>query len=42
LGKNAIDGIDTSLMNDKIVTLLAVDAIVLATAFILFPFIWRS
>lgn len=42
LSKNAIDGIDTALMNEKLFTLLSVDAIVIATAYLLFPFIWRS
>jgi len=42
LTKNAIDGIDISLMNDKLFTLISVDAIVITTAFILFPFIWRN
>jgi heme exporter protein B len=42
LSKNAIDGIDVALMNDKLLTLLAVDAIVVATAYLLFPFIWRN
>lgn len=42
LSKNAIDGIETSLMIPKLLTLLSVDAIVITTAFLLFPFIWRS
>lgn len=42
LSKNAIDGIDTALMNEKLFTLISVDAIVIATAYLLFPFIWRS
>lgn len=42
LSKNAIDGIDVALMNEKLLTLLAVDAIVIATAYLLFPFIWRN
>ncbi|MBK6265920.1 heme exporter protein CcmB [Marivirga sp. S37H4] len=42
LSKNAIDGIDASLMNEKLFTLLSVDAVVIATAYLLFPFIWRS
>ncbi len=42
LSKNAIDGIDVALMNEKLFTLLSVDAIVIATAYLLFPFIWRS
>jgi heme exporter protein B len=42
LSKNAIDGINISLMNDKLFTLISVDAIVITTAYILFPFIWRN
>ncbi|MFQ3212860.1 MAG: heme exporter protein B [Marivirga sp.] len=42
VSKNAIDGIDTSLMNPKLLTLLSIDTIVIATAFLLFPFIWRN
>ncbi len=42
LSKNAIDGIDVALMNDKLLTLLSVDAVVIATAYLLFPFIWRN
>ncbi len=42
LSKNAIDGIDPSLMNVKLLTLLSIDAIVISTAYILFPFIWRN
>ncbi|WMN07759.1 heme exporter protein CcmB [Marivirga arenosa] len=42
LTKNAIDGINIGIMSDKLFTLISVDAIVLATAYILFPFIWRN
>lgn len=42
VSKNAIDGIDVSLMNSKLLTLFSVDIIVIVTAFLLFPFIWRS
>ena len=42
VSKNAIDGLDTSIMMPKLLTLCAVDAIVVTTAFLLFPFIWRN
>lgn len=42
ISKNAIDGIDASLMNPKLLTLLSIDTIVVTTAFLLFPFIWRN
>ncbi|AFL83374.1 ABC-type transport system involved in cytochrome c biogenesis, permease component [Belliella baltica DSM 15883] len=42
VSKNAIDGLDWSVSVDKIVTLLAINAIISATAYILFPYLWRS
>lgn len=42
LSINSIDGISQSLMIDKLFTLISVDAIVIATAYLLFPFIWRN
>lgn len=42
VSKNAIDGLDWSVSMDKIVTLLAINAIVAVTAYILFPYLWRS
>lgn len=42
VSKNAIDGLDWSVSVDKIVTLLAINAIVAVTAYILFPYLWRS
>ena len=42
VSKNAIDGLDFSIMAPKLLTLLCVDAIVITTAFLLFPFIWRN
>ncbi len=42
LSKNAIDGIDVTLMHEKLLTLLSVDAVVIATSYLLFPFIWRN
>jgi heme exporter protein B len=42
VSKNAIDGLDWSVSLDKIVTLLAINAIIAATGYILFPYLWRS
>jgi len=42
VSKNAIDGLDWSVSADKVVTLLAINAIVSATAYILFPYLWKS
>lgn len=42
LSKNAMDGLAFSVSRDEILTLLGLDAIVLALSFILFPFLWRS
>lgn len=42
VSKNAIDGLDWSVSVDKIITLLAINAIVAVTAYILFPYLWRS
>lgn len=42
ISKNAIDGLARSESLDEIITLLAVDAIVGALAFILFPYLWRN
>ncbi|TAG87661.1 MAG: ABC transporter permease, partial [Bacteroidetes bacterium] len=42
LSKNAMDGLDWSVSLDEIYTLLAIDAIVMAISYILFPFLWRN
>ncbi len=42
ISKSALDGLDRSLSSDEIITLLAIDAIVLVLSGLLFPFIWRS
>ncbi len=42
VSKNALDGLDRSVSTDEILTLLAIDAIVLAVSWMLFPFLWRS
>lgn len=42
ISKNAIDGLDRGISLDKLFTLLAINAIIGATAYILFPYLWRS
>nr|MBI1228497.1 ABC transporter permease [Cytophagales bacterium] len=42
ISKNAIDGLDRGVSLDKIVTLLAINGIVGATSYLLFPFLWKS
>lgn len=42
VSKNALDGLDRSVSTDEIVTLVAIDAIVLVLSGLLFPFLWRS
>ncbi|WP_200974867.1 heme exporter protein CcmB [Echinicola sp. 20G] len=42
ISKNAIDGLDRGISVDKLITLLAINAIIGATAYILFPYLWRS
>jgi heme exporter protein B len=42
LSKNALDGLDRSVSYDEIITLLAIDAIVVALSTLLFPYLWRS
>lgn len=42
ISKNAIDGLDPSMSVDKLISLLAINAIVSVTAYILFPYLWRS
>ncbi|MBD8488524.1 heme exporter protein CcmB [Echinicola sp. CAU 1574] len=42
ISKNAIDGLDREISVDKLITLLAINAIIGATAYILFPYLWRS
>lgn len=42
VSKNALDGLDRSLSTDEIVTIAAIDAIVLVLSGLLFPFLWRS
>jgi heme exporter protein B len=42
ISKNAIDGLDRGVSLDKIVTLLAINGLVGATSYLLFPFLWKS
>lgn len=40
--KNCIDGLDRSISTDDLITLLAINCIVAAASYLLFPYIWRS
>lgn len=42
VSKNAMDGLDRSVSFDELRTILAIDAIVLALSYLLFPFLWKS
>ncbi|MDN3687073.1 heme exporter protein CcmB [Cyclobacterium jeungdonense] len=42
VSKNAIDGLDREINAEKILTLLAINAIVAVSSYILFPYLWRS
>lgn len=42
LSKNAIDGLDRASSMDELLTLIAINVIVLVLSFILFPYLWRS
>lgn len=42
VSKNALDGLDRGSSKDEILTLLAIDVIVMILSVILFPFLWRS
>jgi heme exporter protein B len=42
ISKNALDGLDRGSSTDEILTLLAIDGIVLVLSVILFPYLWRS
>lgn len=42
LTKNCIDGLDASVSTNDLLTLAAVDALLIAMSYILFPFVWRS
>ena len=40
--KNVLDGIDASSSYDELFNLLAINGILTALAFLLFPYTWRS
>lgn len=40
--KNALDGIDRAASGDELINLLAINCILSALAYLLFPYIWRS
>lgn len=42
LTKNCIDGLDRSVSIDKLITLFAINLLVVAVSYLLFPYIWRS
>jgi heme exporter protein B len=42
LSKNAMDGLDRSVSFSNMAVLLAINVIVIATALLLFPFLWRD
>ena len=42
VSKNAMDGLDFSVSQQSLLTLLALNMIVGATSYVLFPFLWRG
>jgi heme exporter protein B len=42
LSKNAMDGIDRSLSLGNIGVLFAINAVVITTSLLLFPYLWRD
>ena len=42
IAKNAMDGIDRSTSMNELLTILAINGIVIGTSYILFPYLWRS
>ena len=42
LSKNAMDGLERSVSTDEVITLLAINAIVAAASYVLFPYLWKS
>ena len=42
VSKNALDGLDHSVSQQSLLTLLALNLIVAATSYLLFPFLWRG
>jgi heme exporter protein B len=42
LSKNAMDGLERSTSTDELVVLVAINAIIVAVSYLLFPYLWRS
>ncbi|MEJ2004409.1 MAG: heme exporter protein CcmB [Cyclobacteriaceae bacterium] len=42
LSRNALDGLDRSASSDELLTLLAINILVGAVSFLLFPYLWRT
>ena len=42
LSKNAIDGLDRASSSDELITLLAINVIVITVSYILYPYLWRD
>jgi len=42
VSKNALDGLDWSVSQGSVLTLVALNMIVAATSYLLFPFLWRG
>jgi heme exporter protein B len=40
--KNALDGLARAASQDELLNLLAINCIMVALAYLLFPYIWRS
>jgi heme exporter protein B len=40
--KNALDGLEIAASQDELINLLAINCIMVALAYLLFPYIWRS
>ena len=40
--KNCIDGLDRAASLDELLTLVAINLLVTAVSYLLFPYIWRS
>ncbi len=42
ISKNAVDGLDRASSMDEILTLIAINMIVVTVSYVLFPYLWRS
>ncbi len=42
ISKNAMDGLERAASTDEILTLVAINVIVITLSYILFPYLWRS